>query len=1484
MNKKLLIAVLTVVMCLSLVIAACNAVFTVTFETNGGTAVETQKTGLISITPETEREGYIFEGWFDNKALAGSPVTFPYVVTADITLYAKWSPVGTSPNPAEKYIVEFETNGGSRVPAQNTAEIIAEPKTEREGYTFEGWFENEDLSGKAIAFPYAVTKDVTLYAKWRLGETPAQKYTVRFNVMGGTTVVAQTVSVIETSPVTVRADYEFAGWYLTEQCEGSPVTFPFYPQSDCTLYAKWRVVEQEEFTVTFNTNGGTPVADITVKAEDVIAESPVTTKENATFEGWFANEALTGKAVTFPYEPTNNVTLYAKWTPQFNITEDSKAQIKALMEKVNFVNFNALYNTRVTVLDENDAEHLVWAMKNGLAYDGESIGMRGPAQDEDGNFYVDSSTGELLLLNTYAFSYDEGSFTIFQQTPSGGYSFNTIAESKLADYFYIITANKIATLDPSKFYYYDGKWNAINNEEINYADEAGQLVLGNTSGYTGDFDCTYTSFALIFNEQGVLIGIEADSVVTDTTSIGGTGVAVTYYYYKHNISVSGIGDVTVLKNLKTEFKELLDKEDPGAASLYPILDPNDPNRNNVVSDGVAYTKEQLAQALRDLTVFTGYYTMASNFYGQTSAVIHTMHNHDNFGSVVIDNKTCYYQYDSATGALFLAVPNSNYGYDVYCNLYSYKNNYNYNQYLLGIEAGGAILYNCTQPAPLLKLMAEYVDKFEFSATGGYFEFNGTAAATKALGQLIFGDLDLVYPEAEETETYAYIRIYMNGGKVVKVVAASYIEDYDGWLEYYVKEVVILNQNPNEVAIPQKAQEQFIAPGEAKTDGSLDRLSAALTGSGSNFTYTDQFVYDDYDELGGVFGENADVYKHTNNVTWITGDHYIYFSGGNPYVAYKGGNGTYTVYPLDSAFVNDDVEKYNEWISWILPINQMLSANWFYEGKDGKYYGKADYMEQLSAVIARYSGSENYLERQAGSSLGFNNSYRWTVELDFVSVELSSGKLYEIYYSGNIHVKGSGGEHYKPFSGYSRFNYDTVSFTLPSVIKNPDAERPSTLKHQLSNNYYFSVDDNGVLVFDDIVNASGYILNVYRKNGLDCELIKSYPNVTSGTNLKELDATLVPDDQLYNYTISLVAVGDNVNWINAPESAKLDIELCRLSRVATPQVTIDLAASTLTITGDSSNYRVEVYALTNTKPADTATKVYDIPSKTLTFAASDFPVGRTYIVRVYAKGGSTMLDSRAAEVTYTPYVGESYVKRLLNQITFEQSFGMSFNTQSVDLCYVINGNEVTPETLYENTRNQNKDLASALASLNFKYDKNTNTGKFRFALYKPDGMSSNDTDILEKYVFTFKVQLGKLSGTLVTTTPAGVSKKAFTMDLPFSLLSKLDFTKFAEVGGDIGDYRGLIYEYTDINNPQVQTILNNTNFYGLITGKKLTFASLRVQVAHNKDSSTGIVNDAYAVENALMMIAYDEDGNTYAFRYRLEDFGKDLSRQVTFVED
>lgn len=1460
--------------------------FVVEFYSNGGSRVENRRVAELTTEPVTTRENYEFQGWYLNEDLSGSAIAYPYTVTAPLKLYAKWTPVG-EPAP-ETHRVEFVTNGGSRVAAQNVSVINTEPQTMRAGYTFDGWFEKQDLSGNAIAFPYTVTQDITLYAKWSKEETPEITYTVMFNVNGGTTVSSRTVSVIDTEPQTMRAGYTFDGWFLTADCSGNAVTFPFYPQDNCTLYAKWTVVEQEEFTVKFATNGGSAVSDITVDAGDSIETSPATTKLNATFGGWFANAALTGNAITFPYEPTSNVTLYAKWTPQINITDESKAQLQALIDTVTFVNFGAVYYNRITVIDEDNVEHLVWAMTNGLAYDGVSYGMRGPVQDNDGNFYVDSSTGEVMLLNTYAFSYDEGSFTIFQQQPSGSYSYGTIADSKLADYFVIIAANKIATLDASKFYLYDGKWNAINNDDENYADVAGQLVLGNTSGYTADYECTYTSFALIFNEQGVLTGIEADSVVADTSSIGSTGIAVTYYYYRHSVTISGIGNVTVLQSLKTQFKELLDQEDPGAASLYPILDPDDPNRNNVVSDGVEYTKQQLAAALSNLTNFTGYYTLASNYYGQTTSVVHTLHNHNNFGSVVIDDKTCYYQYDPATGALFLAVPNSNHEYDIYCNQYSYKNNYYYNQYLLGIESGGAILYNCTQPAPLLKLLANYVDKFEFNAANGYFEFNGTAEETKSLGQLIFGDLDLVYPEAEETETYAYIRIYMNNNKVVKVVAGSYVKDYDEWLEYYVKEVVILNESPDEVAIPQSVQEKFIAPGEAKENGSLDRLIAALTGSGSNFTYTDRFVYDDYDELGGVYGSNADIYKHTNNVTWITGEHYIYFVGGKPFVAYKSrSSGTYTVYPLDSDFVGGDVEKYNEWISWILPINQMLSADWFYEGRDGKYYGKADYMEQLTAVIARFSGSETYLEGQANSSLGFNNSYRWTIELDFVSVELASGRLFQIYYSGSVHVKGMSGEHYKPFSGYARFGYDTVSFTLPSAVTGthtPDAERPAVIQRQLNGNYNFSVDDNGVLTFDDIANAASYTLKVYTKNGLNYTLVNSYENVTSGTNLKTLDATLVPDNQLYNYSITLIAMGDGTSWIDAPESAKLDIELCQLSRVEAPQIAVNPHTGTLTIVGEGNNYRVEVYAVKNRNPEATATKVYDITEKTLTFAANDLPVGRTYLVRVFAKGNDTTLDSRAAEATYTPYVGESYVERLLGQITFDQSFGMTFNSQSIELNYVINGSEVTPDTLYNNTRAQNKALANALAALNFKYDKATNTGKFRFVLYKPDGSSGVESDILEKYVYTFKVQAGKLSGTLVTTTQAGSTSKAFVMDLPFAALSQLDYTKFVEVGGDIGYYTAMVYEYTDIGNAQVQALLNQTNLYGLITGKQLTFASLRVQVAYNKDNTTGIINDTYAVENALIMIAYDEDGNTYAFRYRLEDFGKDLAKFVSAVEN
>ena len=62
---------------------------TVTFVTNGGSEVKSQKTNVVKEAPSTKREHYLFDGWYldkDFKALA----VFPLSVEYDTTLYAKW--------------------------------------------------------------------------------------------------------------------------------------------------------------------------------------------------------------------------------------------------------------------------------------------------------------------------------------------------------------------------------------------------------------------------------------------------------------------------------------------------------------------------------------------------------------------------------------------------------------------------------------------------------------------------------------------------------------------------------------------------------------------------------------------------------------------------------------------------------------------------------------------------------------------------------------------------------------------------------------------------------------------------------------------------------------------------------------------------------------------------------------------------------------------------------------------------------------------------------------------------------------------------------------------------------------------------------------------------------------------------------------------------------------------------------------------------
>lgn len=89
-------------------------------------------------------------------------------------------------------------------------------------------------------------------------------------------------------------------------------------------------VSASEFTVTFNTNGGSKVSSAKVKKGEAAAAPANPEKEGYTFDGWYADKDLK-TAFDFETKITKNITLYAKWADKTDTenetTDNSKNEI-----------------------------------------------------------------------------------------------------------------------------------------------------------------------------------------------------------------------------------------------------------------------------------------------------------------------------------------------------------------------------------------------------------------------------------------------------------------------------------------------------------------------------------------------------------------------------------------------------------------------------------------------------------------------------------------------------------------------------------------------------------------------------------------------------------------------------------------------------------------------------------------------------------------------------------------------------------------------------------------------------------------------------------------------------------------------------------------------------------------------------------------------------------------------------------------------------
>jgi len=282
----------------------------VTFDSNGGTVIDPVHVliGHTIAIPVVTKNGYTLDGWYTS---VNGGVTLDErwsfttsQVTNAITLYAKWN--------INTYTITYHLNNGINSisnPSTFTYEsdtILLENPT-KDGYTFIGWYQQEDLTGDLVA-EIATNSygDNNLYAKWEINQ-----YTINFESNGGSSIdsITQDYNTIVTEPSEpTREGYTFARWY-TSGAFSTVFTFNTMSASNMTAYAKWNA---KSYTITFETNGGSAVTAKTQNYATNVTAPTNPAKTGYTFDGWYSDSAFVN-AFTFSTMLAENITLYAKW-------------------------------------------------------------------------------------------------------------------------------------------------------------------------------------------------------------------------------------------------------------------------------------------------------------------------------------------------------------------------------------------------------------------------------------------------------------------------------------------------------------------------------------------------------------------------------------------------------------------------------------------------------------------------------------------------------------------------------------------------------------------------------------------------------------------------------------------------------------------------------------------------------------------------------------------------------------------------------------------------------------------------------------------------------------------------------------------------------------------------------------------------------------------------------------------------------------------
>ncbi|MDQ0902045.1 InlB B-repeat-containing protein [Paenibacillus sp. V4I7] len=415
--------------------------YTVTYDGNGATSGSTPVASnhdyntvvtVVTDTGSLEKTGHTFVGW--NTEVDGSGTTYAgsdtFTIGADhVTLYAKWT--------VNSYTVAYDGNGATsgNVPAISShdfntgvAVLGNTGSLEKTGHTFAGWTTTADGSGTTYVESDTFTigaANVTLYAKWT-----ANSYTVSYNGNGSTSGITPADNSHDyNTGITVpgnigsleKTGHTFAGWNTEADGSGTNYTAAdtfSIGAADVTLYAKWIV---NSCTVSFVSNGGSPVSVQTATYGSTTTKPSDSTKTGYTFAGWFTDIDLSVE-FSFTTAITGDTTLYAKWTiNSYTVSYDSNGSTGGGTP----TGGSHDYNTSVTVLGNTGS-----LVKTGHTFEGWNATADGSGTNYTAldTFTIDAANVTLYakwVVNRYTVTYNGNGAMSGNVPTDGSYDYNT---------------------------------------------------------------------------------------------------------------------------------------------------------------------------------------------------------------------------------------------------------------------------------------------------------------------------------------------------------------------------------------------------------------------------------------------------------------------------------------------------------------------------------------------------------------------------------------------------------------------------------------------------------------------------------------------------------------------------------------------------------------------------------------------------------------------------------------------------------------------------------------------------------------------------------------------------------------------------------------------------------------------------------------------------------------------------------------------------